>query len=96
MGGCQIQFILAIVQFGVETTALEQFFVLALFNDVTVAHYQDQFIVAEGGQAMGDDEAGATDHQADQTKNRTGGGPHPILSRAERLSLRKRQVVEEK
>ncbi len=36
---------------------------LALLHDVAVVHHQDQVGVADGGQAMGDDEAGAALHQ---------------------------------
>jgi len=85
----------AILQFGIETSAFEQFFVLALFNDVAVAHYPDQIRVADGGQTRGDDEASAADYQAEQTKNKPRGIPHPILNRVKRWRLRKSHFVEE-
>jgi hypothetical protein len=50
---------LAVVQFGIETVASQQFLVFALLHNVAVIHHQDPIRVADGGEAMGDDEAGA-------------------------------------
>ena len=54
---------LAVIQFGVESAGLQQALVVALLDDVPIAHHQNQVGVADGGQAVGNDKAGAALHQ---------------------------------
>lgn len=60
----RLHFELAIIQLGIEAILLQQVFVAALFDNVALAHHQNQISVTDGGKAVGNDEAGATLHQA--------------------------------
>ena len=50
---------LAVVQVGVESIPCHQSFVITAFDDVAVFHHQNAVGVFDGGQPVGDDEAGA-------------------------------------
>src|SRR5713101_4436426 len=54
---------LAVVEVGVEAVLREQFLVGAFFDDRAVIHDQDQLRVADGGEPVGDNEAGSALHQ---------------------------------
>ena len=53
---------LALIQFGIEAVLGKQFLVLALLHDVAVPHDEDPVRFPDGGQAVGDDKAGAPAH----------------------------------
>ncbi len=57
---------LAQVQVVVETFFIQQFLVGALLDDLAVIDHQDVVGIPDGAQAVGDDEAGASGHQAQQ------------------------------
>ncbi len=50
----------------VKASLLQQFLVRALFDDLAVVDHHHVVGVADGAQAVGDDEAGASCHQAQQ------------------------------
>ena len=56
-------FKLAVIQRGVETVLRQKGIVRALLDDVAIAHDEDQIGIADGGEPVGDDKAGASAHQ---------------------------------
>ena len=48
---------LTVVQFGVEAALRQQALVIALFDDITVLHHQNDIRFLDGGQSVGDDKA---------------------------------------
>ena len=53
---------LAVIQIRVETALCQQGLMVALFDDVSVFHYQDDISALDGGKSVGYDEAGAAFH----------------------------------
>ncbi len=53
---------LAVVELGVEAALRQQFVVIALLDDAAVLHNEDDVGLADGGQAVGHDEARAALH----------------------------------
>lgn len=53
---------LAIVQIRVESTLCQEGFMVALFDDIAVFHYQDDISALDGGESVGYDKAGAAFH----------------------------------
>ncbi len=49
-------FKLAIVQFSVETIFRQQVFMVTLLDDIAIPDHQDPVGIADGGEAVGDDE----------------------------------------
>ena len=54
---------LAVVQFRVETAPCEELVVASLLDDVAVVEDEDVIRILDGGQAVGDDEAGPVRHE---------------------------------
>ena len=55
---------LAVVQCGVTAAAFQQFMMVAVLDDVTMFHIQNQVRVTDRRQPVRDDEAGASCHQS--------------------------------
>src|SRR4051794_13909422 len=55
--------VLVVVEAGVEVGGLEELVVVAGFGDVAVLEDDDLVGVADGGEAVGDDEGGAAGHE---------------------------------
>lgn len=53
---------LAIIQVRVESALCQEGFMVALFDDIAVFHYQDDISTLDGGKAVGYDKAGAAFH----------------------------------
>ena len=53
---------LTIIQVRVESALCQEGFMVALFDDVSVFHYQDNISTLDGGETMGYDKAGAAFH----------------------------------
>ena len=64
---------LAVVELGVEAALRQQFVVIALLDDVAVLHNEDDVGLADGGQAVGHDEARAALHHPCRSRWADGG-----------------------
>ena len=53
---------LAIIQVRVESALCQEGFMVALFDDIAVFHYQDDISALDGGESVGYDKAGAAFH----------------------------------
>lgn len=53
---------LAIIQVRVESALCQEGFMVALFDDIAVFHYQDDISALNGGESVGYDKAGAAFH----------------------------------
>ena len=53
---------LAIIQIRVESALCQEGFMVALFDDIAVFHYQDDIRTLDGGETMGYNKAGAAFH----------------------------------
>ena len=58
---------LAVVHVGIRAAGRQQLVVIALLDDIAVAHDQNQVGVADGREAVRDDKARTAFHQPDQS-----------------------------
>ena len=54
---------LTVIQLGISAILLQQCLVSSLFDDIAVAHIQDQISICNRRQSVGDDKAGSVFHQ---------------------------------
>ena len=56
-------FKLRIIQLCVESIFCQEFFVVSLFDNIAVFHYQYKICISDGGESVGDYEAGSAFHE---------------------------------